>query len=109
MNRLTGWDGEHAYLLKCFEGGGCPDMDTSKCNFCDHHIAVYDHLAAYEDTGLTSEDVVRLNDFSQSQYAKLLAENGRLKAELDTAWKQLHFEIENERRLQDEILHSIQT
>lgn len=41
---------------------------------------MYDRLAAYEDTGLTPEDILRLNDFSQSQCAKLLMENGRLEA-----------------------------
>lgn len=99
MNRLTGWDKGNAYCLKCFENGGCPDMGTSKCDFCEHHIAVYDRCAAYEDTGLMPEDVVRLNDFEHSQMAKLLEENGRLRAELDMAWKQLHVEIENEQRL----------
>lgn len=81
MNRLTGWDKNNAYCLKCFENGGCPDMDTSRCDFCEHHIAVYDRLARYEDTSLMPEDVVRLNDFSKSQAVKLLEKNGRLRAE----------------------------
>lgn len=85
MNRLTGWDKNNAYCLKCFENGGCPDMDTSRCDFCEHHIAVYDRLARYEDTSLMPEDVVRLNDFSKSQAVKLLEKNGRLKAAINQA------------------------
>lgn len=57
MERLTGWDGEYPYLLKCFEGDGCEDMETTKCNLCEHNIAIFDRLAAYEDTGLMPEDV----------------------------------------------------
>lgn len=56
--RLTGWDGENAYCLVCFEsnnGDGCKDMDTSKCDFCEHPQAVYRRCATYEDTGATPE------------------------------------------------------
>lgn len=57
MGRLTGWDRNNAYCLKCFEGEfGCEDMETSKCDFCPHHLAVYNQLAAYEDSGLTPEE-----------------------------------------------------
>jgi hypothetical protein len=42
-------------------------------------------LAAYEGTGLTPDDINELNDFEQSQCAKLLAENGKLKAKLKMA------------------------
>ncbi|MDL2294670.1 hypothetical protein LJC60_08620 [Ruminococcaceae bacterium OttesenSCG-928-D13] len=60
--RLTGWDKDengvpHAYVVKCFAGDGCPDMDTSKCNFCDDLVSTYDKLAAYEDSGLTPGEV----------------------------------------------------
>ena len=52
MDRLTGWDKENAYNLKCFEGEiGCEDMDTSKCDYCEHAQAIYQRLAAYEDCG----------------------------------------------------------
>lgn len=42
-------------------------------------------LAAYEETGLTPDDINKLNGFEQSQCAKLLAENAKLKAELVAA------------------------
>lgn len=54
---------------------------------------IADRLAAYEDTGLTPERIVELNTFEGSQLEKLLlAENGRLRAELAAlkaaqAWK----------------------
>lgn len=85
MNRLTGWDKDNAYVLECFErnkdNGGCEDMDTTKCTFCEHFLAIFKRLAQYEDTGLSPEDVVRVNNFEQSQCAKLLVKNGQLQQE----------------------------
>ncbi len=49
------------------------------------HQKYYDRLAAYEDTGLTPEEIVNLNTFSGSQLEKLLAENATLKKALKVA------------------------
>ena len=58
MERLTEWNGEqtrHAYYPRCFEepcyGSGC------KIKGCPFEEAVCDRLAAYEDTGLTPEEI----------------------------------------------------
>ena len=58
MERLTEWNDEqirHAYYPRCFEepcyGGGC------KINDCPFETAVCDRLAAYEDIGLTPEEI----------------------------------------------------
>ena len=58
MERLTEWNGEqtrHAYYPRCFEepcnGGGCKIKD------CPFETAVCERLAAYEDTGLTPEEI----------------------------------------------------
>ena len=58
MERLTEWNDEqtrHAYYPRCFEepcyGGGC------KINDCPFETAVCERLAAYEDTGLTPEEI----------------------------------------------------
>ena len=58
MKRLTEWNGEqpsHAYYPRCFKapcyGDGC------KINDCLFETAVCDRLAAYEDTGLTPEEI----------------------------------------------------
>lgn len=58
MERLTKWNGssnQHAYYPRCFEepcnGGGCKIKD------CPFETAVCERLAAYEDTGLTPEEV----------------------------------------------------
>ena len=58
MERLTEWNGEqprHAYYPCCFKapcyGDGC------KINDCLFETAVCDRLAAYEDTGLTPEEI----------------------------------------------------
>jgi hypothetical protein len=70
MERLTAWNkiGEPIfnkymgapYMRKCFENNGCPNMGTDKCNFCEHYIAIFAKLAAYEDTGLSPERVAEL-------------------------------------------------
>ena len=58
MERLTEWNGgqtRHAYYPRCFKdpcyGDGC------KINDCLFETAVCDRLAAYEDTGLTPEEI----------------------------------------------------
>lgn len=58
MERLTEWNGEqtrHAYYPRCFEepcnGGGC------KIEACPFEAEACDRLAAYEDTGLTPEEI----------------------------------------------------
>lgn len=58
MERLTEWNDEqtrHDYYPRCFEdpcyGSGC------KIENCPFEAAVCDRLAAYEDTGLTPEEI----------------------------------------------------
>ena len=58
MERMTEWNDEqtrHAYYQRCFEepcyGGGCKIKD------CPFETAVCERLAAYEDTGLTPEEI----------------------------------------------------
>ena len=58
MERLTKWNEsshKHAYYPRCFKepcyGSGC------KINDCPFETAVCERLAAYEDTGLTPEEI----------------------------------------------------
>ena len=58
MERLTEWNGgqtRHAYYPRCFKepcyGSGC------KIKGCQFETAVCDRLAAYEDIGLTPEEI----------------------------------------------------
>ena len=58
MERLTEWNGgktSHAYYQRCFKypcyGNGC------KIKECPLETAVCERLAAYEDTGLTPEEI----------------------------------------------------
>ena len=58
MERLTKWTGgqtRHAYYPRCFKepcyGSGCKIKD------CPFETAVCERLAAYEDTGLTPEEI----------------------------------------------------
>ena len=58
MERLTEWNGgqtRHAYYPRCFKypcyGNGCKIKD------CPLELALCERLAAYEDTGLTPEEI----------------------------------------------------
>ena len=58
MERLTEWNGgqtRHAYYPRCFKypcyGNGCKIKD------CPLEIALCERLTAYEDTGLTPEEI----------------------------------------------------
>ena len=58
MERMTEWNGgqtRHAYYPRCFKepcyGSGCKIKD------CPFETAVCERLAAYEDTGLTPEEI----------------------------------------------------
>ena len=58
MERLTEWNGgqtRHAYYPRCFKepcyGSGCKIKD------CPFKTALCERLAAYEDTGLTPEEI----------------------------------------------------
>lgn len=60
-SRLTGWDKGNAYVRECFERtpelGGCEDMSTSRCEWCEASLEIVRRLAQYEDSGLSPEQV----------------------------------------------------
>lgn len=69
MEKLTEWnENGHAYYPVCFEEP-CNGMGCQKD--CDFSIKACDRLAAYEDTGLTPEEIVAMK---QAMMGKLLAE-----------------------------------
>lgn len=71
MNRLTTVtieDGEKCIWVKGLGGGETGYLD------CDTEFLAAERLAAYEDTGLSPEEVERLNDFEQTQAGHLLKE-----------------------------------
>ena len=55
MERLTKWENGHAYYTRCFKdpcyGSGCKIKD------CPFETAVCERLAAYEDIGMTPEEI----------------------------------------------------
>ena len=61
MNRLTARDGASAYYPRCFKRCGGIGCVNSKCNE-EFMGEVCQHLAAYEDTGLEPEDLMRAFD-----------------------------------------------
>lgn len=70
MERLTKWNEsshKNAYYPRCFEapcyGSGCKIKD------CPFETAVCERLAAYEDTGLTPEQVVNAKTIIESAFA----------------------------------------
>lgn len=69
MERLTEWNDEqprHAYYPRCFEepcyGSGCKIKD------CPFETAVCDRLAAYEDTGLSPENVSWMKEVVEAAF-----------------------------------------
>ena len=73
MERLTEWNGgqtRHAYYPRCFKepcyGSGC------KINDCPFETAVCERLAAYEDIGLTPEEIKAL--FTEDAMINLAAQ-----------------------------------
>ena len=70
MERLTEWNDRQprdAYYPRCFEepcyGGGCKIKD------CPFETAVCERLAAYEDTGMTPDQVVNAKTIIESAFA----------------------------------------
>lgn len=70
MERLTEWNGgqtRHAYYPRCFKepcyGEGCKIKD------CPFETAVCERLAAYEDTGLTPDQVVNAKTIIETAFA----------------------------------------
>lgn len=61
MNRLTARDSDRkAYFPACFDGycDAC-DCNSENCEFID--MDVCDRLSAYEDTGLTPEQIIQMD------------------------------------------------
>ena len=67
MERLTKWGNGHAYYPRCFKepcyGSGCKIKD------CPFETAVCERLAAYEDTGLTPDQVVNAKNIIDLAFA----------------------------------------
>lgn len=59
MERLTGWDKNNAFFAKCFDepclGSGCRFVD------CELNELVCTRLAAYEDLGVTPEQIKEID------------------------------------------------
>ena len=93
MERLTEWNEsshKHAYYPRCFEepcyGSGCKIKD------CPFETAVCERLAAYEDTGVTPDEIKA--PFTETAITNLAAqalgmEARRLRelAEADKDWR----------------------
>lgn len=88
MERLT-YDsmvaGIHCWQIKDADNNLCEEVckqhDKESCEGCPIEKA-FNKLAAYEDTGLTPEEITQLNTFVGSQVEKLLAENTALQVEI---------------------------
>ncbi len=82
MGKMTKLNGIGEYELQaCFDcGNGC-GPDNENCGNCQKSLDAYQRLGEYESTGLTPEEVDRLNKFVDSQAAGLLAERDQPQAE----------------------------
>lgn len=77
MERLTKMDGMDANeCIKCF---GCglkkAGVELEHCGYCEHWQHILDRLAAYEDTGLTPEEIMGLCEMDRrAKMAEVLRE-----------------------------------
>lgn len=76
MERLTRIDGiGQNEIIKCF---GCgletAGAELEHCGYCEHWQTILDRLAAYEDTGLTPEEVSALRE----QLTRITAERDQM-------------------------------
>lgn len=74
MERLTEWNGgqtRHAYYPRCFKepcyGSGCKIKD------CTFETAVCERLAAYEDIGLTPEEIIKIGMETEAGCVRAIA------------------------------------
>lgn len=83
MERLTARCDENVYFAKCIEGP-CNGIGSSeKCDECEFDRSVRERLAEYEDTGLTPEAVINLNNITRTQSNSIIKMGLRIE-ELDT-------------------------
>lgn len=111
MDRLTKRTARgKPYYPPCFDRPKCDGKGYSKrCNRCDVELAVCERLAAYEDTGLTPEEVVKVNTFAGSELEKQLGKYLRLQAAHDAMrqeWQEAHDELGRLRKLVTDLLKS---
>ena len=83
MERLTKRENGHAHYPRCFEepcgGTGC------RAKYCEFETEICERLAAYEDTGLAPEEILKVK--------RLLEErNYALKSHLDLLKEQLRYD-----------------
>lgn len=80
MEKFTELNGMGEFELKCcFECGSGAGANNENCGLCEKQQPALQRLGEYENTDLTPEEIVEMNNFAHSQCAKLLAENGELK------------------------------
>lgn len=86
MDRLTERYDGNAYYPHCFSIGKCKGNGPSKeCIECDFDKMICERLAAYEDTGLTPEQILAMDE----EYTKLAKELGECKRKLENVERYL--------------------
>ena len=86
MERLTDWyKGRSPYYPYCFEK--CDGAGSSKkCNKCEFSENICKRLAAYEDTGLTPEQIIEMDRL----YSEMAKELGKCKNKLNNVMDYLN-------------------
>ena len=87
MERLTERNRyKAAYYPYCFKEYTCDGKGASKkCDSCEFTTMVCERLAAYEDTGLTPEQILAMDE----EYTKLAKELGEYKQKLENVERYL--------------------
>lgn len=81
MKKLMKLNGIGEYEpIACFACGSGAGPDNEKCGMCEEPEKSYQRLGYYEETDLTPDVIINLNDFEHSQCAKILAEKSLLES-----------------------------
>jgi hypothetical protein len=77
----------------------CQNQGVPSCH-CSPMMQVRNRLAAYEDTGLTPEEITNLH-YDHQEFRRYVAENARLRAERDKAVEDINLVFGRVRALAD--------
>lgn len=94
MEKLTKLNGIGEYELQdCFDCGVGAGPDNENCGNCQKSLDAYQRLGEYENSGLTPEEINRLEKFVDTQAAGLLTELNKLEREIATLKSKLKEEV----------------
>ena len=94
MERLTKRNDESGlpYYPHCFRKDTCEGISKNDCGDCEFSIMICESLAAYEDTGITPEQIIEM-DKLYTEKCEELARNTRTWNNLDKVWPEIDKDV----------------